>query len=378
MVSHLADNLVGRYANDAKRLLDPFCGSGAVLLSAQRRGIPVSGIDLNPVAALFSKVKLSGFCQSEAARLAGKLVGSAKKNGHTMPVHWEAKHYWFTAGALAKFERLRAACCDLGLDQSADGTAVLLALALSVRLCSRADQRSPKPFISKQATLMRRGLHFDPYKLIPSLLEELSEFYGTNLPRTNWNFVLSDIVCDTGLPKRIGKHSHVITSPPYINAQDYFRNFKLELHCLEGVLPFSVANVKERFIGTDRGSLLLDIPDEEMKRQRDHLPQLVALGRKSPRSAAIVHRYLYDMGKAFDNIKKCLEKNGTFVLVCGDNLIAGKRIRTWQVLTDMLTERDFELFDSFTDPIGDRLLAPKRCGHKGLIKEEVIQAFRLN
>jgi hypothetical protein len=99
---------------------------------------------------------------------------------------------------------------------------------------------------------------------------------------------------------------------------------------------------------------------------------------QSPRSEAVVHRYLHDMGHAFDNIRDCLECGGTFVLVCGDNLIGGQRIRTWQVLTEMLTERGFGLFDSFTDPIGDRLLAPKRCGHKGLIKEEVIQAFRLN
>jgi len=35
-------------------------------------------------------------------------------------------------------------------------------------------------------------------------------------------------------------------------------------------------------------------------------------------------------------------------------------------------------FDSFVDPIKDRLLAPKRLGHIGLIKEEVVMAFRKN
>jgi hypothetical protein len=41
-----------------------------------------------------------------------------------------------------------------------------------------------------------------------------------------------------------------------------------------------------------------------------------------------------------------------------------------------LVERGFKQLDSFTDRIKDRMLAPKRCGHKGLIKEEVLLAFR--
>jgi hypothetical protein len=41
----------------------------------------------------------------------------------------------------------------------------------------------------------------------------------------------------------------------------------------------------------------------------------------------------------------------------------------------MLEQQGFVLFDSFSDRIESRMLAPKRCGHKGLIKEEVVSAF---
>jgi len=189
--------------------------------------------------------------------------------------------------------------------------------------------------------------------------------------------LLADVTTDKAVPKLVGKHSHVITSPPYINAQDYFRNFKLELHLLEGVLPFEVDVLISRFIGTERGDLLAGVNEEQISRQRERVTQLKLLAKKSPRAEAVVHRYLHDMGNAFETVKGCLEPGGTFVLVCGDNLIAGQRIRTWQILTEMLVERGFKLFDHFTDPIGDRMLAPKRCGHKGMIKEEVVSAFRL-
>lgn len=78
MVFRLADQLVERYAGSARRLLDPLCGSGAVLSAAHRRGIPVSGVDLNPVAALLSSVKLNGFSGDSAVMLANELVSTAQ------------------------------------------------------------------------------------------------------------------------------------------------------------------------------------------------------------------------------------------------------------------------------------------------------------
>jgi hypothetical protein len=83
------------------------------------------------------------------------------------------------------------------------------------------------------------------------------------------------------------------------------------------------------------------------------------------------------MGRSLDTIKNCLAPKGHFILVCGDNLIGGMRIRTWRVLKHMVEERGFRLFDLFSDRIKNRLLAPQRSGHKGLIKEEVVCAFEL-
>lgn len=376
MVNRLADDLIRRYAVGARSLLDPFCGSGAVLLAGMRSGICTTGVDINPVAALHSHVKLSGFSPTKAMALAHDLVRVSQGTSRTLPIRWPDKCYWFTPLTLHKYERLRFASRKLCLNESDDGMAVLLCFALSIRLCSRADQRSPKPFISKHAIADRKCRHFDPYRMIPKLLGELGECYCKQSPNGSGRFVLADITSDTNLRRRIGVHSHVITSPPYVNAQDYFRNFKLELYLLEDVLPFQVDSLKERFIGTERGDLLAGISQERIQDQRERVPQMKALARTSHRYEAILHRYLSDMGDAFDVIGRCLEPKGTLVLVCGDNLIAGQRIPTWRILAGMLADRQFCLFDSFKDRIADRLLPPKRCGHKGLIKDEVVLAFK--
>src|SRR3989442_10991539 len=59
MVPSIARELIACYSAPGDLVYDPFCGSGTTLVEAsltQRRG---SGIDLNPLAVLLSKVKTS-------------------------------------------------------------------------------------------------------------------------------------------------------------------------------------------------------------------------------------------------------------------------------------------------------------------------------
>jgi len=169
----------------------------------------------------------------------------------------------------------------------------------------------------------------------------------------------------------------VITSPPYVNAQDYFRNSKLELYMLEGVLPYRIDDIIHRFIGTERGVDRSVLTNDGAERRRELVPELRFLEKRHVGQAVILHQYLRDMEAALSATKALLEPEGTFVLVCGDNLIGGRRIITWQVLNTMLKHLGFTLFDTFGDRIRNRAVAPRRSGHKGMIKQEIVSAFKL-
>lgn len=379
MVSHLAERLVKRYASGASALLDPFSGSGAVLVAASRAGIAAYGMDLNPIAGLFCRVKLRGFESRSAERLAARWIKAAcVRQRITCPVDWDQKNYWFTPGTLRKLELLRSVWPRVvGDTDSRERDAVLLAYTLSIRLCSRADQRSPKPFISGIARETRAGRHFAPSRTMLAVLRSLSALYGVRRTRRSV-FERRDVsdLTKRQRPRRL--YSHVITSPPYINAQDYFRNFKLELYLLEGLLRYRVDQLIPRFIGTDRGPLTDGIPSVVLTANRRLVRGLVDLEARAPRSASVVHRYFHKMSAVCDVLKVSLRPGGRLVLVCGDNLIAGHRIRTWKCLEHLLRRRGFRLRDRFSDPIGDRMLPPKRSGHRGLIKEEVVSVFQLS
>lgn len=380
MVSHLARRLVDRYLPASSRstdlsVFDPFCGSGAVIVSAAQRGFSVSGLDISPYATLLTKVKLAGFDPHIASELASKLVAEAKSSPKSMSMNWRLKSYWFSARSLRDIERLRAAAVRLELNSSHEGRAILLAMALSMRLCSRADQRSPKPFISRIARETRINNTYDPCGAVVRLVEKLGDVYGgirLAMPR-----VYAANICSTSVRELdIGIHSHVITSPPYLNAQDYFRNSKFELHLLEGILPFRVRDICDVFVGTERGHLVRDVPAAFTDQCFSLVPQLDAIHLAAPRLAKVVQRYLFDMSSSFVNASRFLAPDGKLVLVCGDNLVGGVRIRTWRVLHSMLHSLGFALRDSFSDKIRNRSVPPNRKGHKGLIKEEVVCAYQ--
>ena len=374
MVGQLADALVKKYAEKCDHLFDPFCGSGAILTSGKKRGLVVSGCDINPYAVLLTEVKLNGFDPNKAQQLLTRVISSARSSEMTLPTTWPLD-YWFTRGTLDKYLRIRFSAKKHKLSETKEGRAVLLSIASSVRRCSRADQRSPKPFISKEAILFRKGKHFDPYDIISVTFSKLKELYRTIATDESEVRAIDIVKNVSSVDFQSNSYSRVITSPPYINAQDYFRNFKLELYLLEGLLPFAVSDVKSRFVGTEQGQLLEDVTREEEDWFRKLVPSLARIAEAGNKAEPIIYRYLHDMNAVFDRLIKIAKPGGTLVLVCGDNLISGFRIPTWQILSSILEKKGFEMFDRFHDAIERRSLAPVRSGHKGLIKEEVISAY---
>lgn len=60
MIPQVAGRLIDKYISlnpSCRVVLDPFCGSGTVLVEAKRRGLESWGIDINPLARLIAKAK---------------------------------------------------------------------------------------------------------------------------------------------------------------------------------------------------------------------------------------------------------------------------------------------------------------------------------
>ena len=61
MIPQIARRLLDRYAHPKDIVLDPFCGSGGVLVEARLAHMSSVGIDINPLACLLARVKSTPF-----------------------------------------------------------------------------------------------------------------------------------------------------------------------------------------------------------------------------------------------------------------------------------------------------------------------------
>ena len=70
MFHRIPAEILGSFAGERLTVLDPYCGSGTVLLEAALQGHRAVGADVNPLARLISTVKTrrldtSGLCEEK-------------------------------------------------------------------------------------------------------------------------------------------------------------------------------------------------------------------------------------------------------------------------------------------------------------------------
>ncbi|RLE79482.1 MAG: hypothetical protein DRJ51_07695 [Thermoprotei archaeon] len=69
MIPQIARRLIERYSERKDVILDPFCGSGGVLVESMLLGRNSIGIDINPLALIIAKAKTTPLEPSELERL---------------------------------------------------------------------------------------------------------------------------------------------------------------------------------------------------------------------------------------------------------------------------------------------------------------------
>jgi tRNA G10 N-methylase Trm11 len=108
MVPQLAEKLVLAFVPKGERVLDPFCGGGAVLVECVRHGRKPTGSDVNPLAVLISKVK-STYIERKALQDAWIYVHTHTVRNLDGAMSFPENYnigYWFLPGTIAELTSL--------------------------------------------------------------------------------------------------------------------------------------------------------------------------------------------------------------------------------------------------------------------------------
>ena len=383
LIPHIPRYYIENYTEKNDVILDPFCGSGTSLLEARILGRNSIGLDINPLAALISEVKSTQMDEKDLGLAILKIKKGLNKNNEGTSVNFPNIDYWFSNKAQKELVSIKYNIENLNGDFSEDINRFLLVTFSSIiRKSSFADPRMAKTYKSKRVVeKIQKGWKPTPIQNFKEALDknfDMMKSLSEHLNSNN-NYVKTytgDARNTSELLKKAGikKTKFIITSPPYINAQDYFRSYKLELWWLGLATTEEVNNLKKRSIGTENTSGC-DRNVKPICEDKSLQTILNKLWKKDKFKSYIVHNYFEDMNSTLNEFYKSLDKGGHLCLITGNNTICEMLIPTNQVLNRMAKKVGFKQVEIAKDEIKNRTLPPDRNHKGGVIKEEWITVF---
>lgn len=301
---------------DGARIVDPFCGSGTVLVEARVRGLPSWGIDLNPVALRVAEVKTEVRPLEERRRFAEALAHVVERSKERVRAKVDARAP-LTKEQAARYEghvlkELAGLHKEIGAIENEQDRRALF-VVMSAILVKVSTQRSDTTSNQAKESTRRMG-RFIPTEIFEKKGFELIERWATFADAAHANGPAPKLSLDDA------RHMHsvltkpadlVITSPPYAGTYDY-----AEHHALRAPwLGVSLDRIAEDELGSRR--------------------TLIAAGA--------LDRWDEQVKDVLRSLARALADDGLAVFVVGDGDIGGTRVRADEQLRRLLESKEAPL-----------------------------------
>lgn len=359
-------------------VVDPFCGSGTVLLEAARLGLPSVGIEQNPIGALVSRVKGT---PPDAEELAEALhLIDASKDRSSSHDYGSALERWFRPNDLDELSSMRRAIAKVTVGQDIrDG--LLLVLALVTRQVAITDPRIPVPVRPHPDEVPRRSrpsVRASWAHQGRALVQSISaDFHNGDAGRVK--VIAGDARLSASWDETRGSGNNLIlTSPPYGTAQKYLRSTSLEHAVLFGKDFKGVAHHERSSIGRERLRLKEAEAALEWTAPQAVEKWLSAIGEAQPSRETVYRAYFRDMSEMFTEAARPDIRCIRMVMIASTNTVGGVEIPTYKLLRSLAIERGWEFKASFRDAIRGRALLTRRNGEARPAGHEWIEVLERN
>ena len=365
-------------------ILDPFCGSGTVLLEANLRGNHATGIDINPLAQLISRVKTTPLNPSELRSQLTTLIPRANRS-RSMPLPEPTLDSWLSRSARVGLHRLTIAIEEIADARFRDFFRV--ALTSIVRRVSVADPAIP-PLVrlreeraASAGARYRNALNRSQSITTSSVYSSFLDAATGNIQRMSEFHELRHVVGHTLLGARGSDAAHtglrsesidaIITSPPYCGAQKYIRSMKLEL-ILIGCPQNELRQLDHQTLGTEavttRSTQLVELLTGDY-----YVDRIVRrVYKMNPVRARMASDYAKYLNEFANECWRVLRPGGQLLVTLGRSTLAGIPFPADQVFRRASQAVGLDFIATLVDPIRSRGLLTRRHGTAGRIDHEYI------
>ncbi|MBI3815597.1 MAG: hypothetical protein HY279_14165 [Nitrospinae bacterium] len=376
-------SLINNYCRKAACIYDPFVGTGTTIFAADQLNIKTLYSEINPLLQFLIHTKIKILKSNPAARkqlsdkanqIAGQLIEKIEnfeedkylKESYRL-IFGNSKYFEDTV--LSQLLRLRSFIDIVKLEDellSDTVTIAVLAALIPVSFMKKAgDVRfKTKGELEKEKVELK---NFLPNKLKEIANDILNLEFAV---KTTPEMILSnaknvDLANDLEIEA-------VITSPPYLNGTNYFRNTKLELWFLRYIqfendlrffrdqaLTSGINDVKKDTSGSNGTNITTKsklLKDTLLKLHKKSYDQRIPIMAKS---------YFEEMYVIFSKLREHLTNRSKILIDIGDSIFANVHIKTDDILIEVLTSLGYELKEK-------KLLRKRRSRNKEILSQTLL------
>lgn len=376
MIPQIANRLIRNFSKPGDLVLDPFCGSGSVLVEALVLGRNAIGIDINPLACLIAKVKTTPLNIEKLKSLVQRVLENLSKKGFMnddkihLPAIPSASH-WFKPNVLRALAIIKSAIDEtINKDLEQEYYDFFrVCFSMTVRRSSNIASSDNPYFIRALTGEKLRKHNPDPFKIFNEQLKEgvkrIEEFSKLIPNNVKAKVLLGDA---RSLPLNDEEADIVVTSPPYgeeSHTMSYTRFAKLSLYWL-GYTSRQIKEIEKCSLGGTKFEpySLSEFPEFIQKLYEK-------VRNKNKKRATEMLYFLSDYARSLKEIKRVLVKGGYACVVIGDRSVAGIPIPNGLITVHMGEQIGLKHMQSFTRTIPKKVL-PRRDYKVELINKENI------
>ena len=381
--------LIDRYSSPGEVVLDPFCGSGTLLVEALLSGRAAIGLDVYTLATFISRVKCTPLppelLQNAFTALKEDLSSVRRsKREYDRLIHDDLSphsiarfrrrlkiptipniEHWFRVYVVLDLAQLRARILRAHVAPRVRDF-FLACFAGIIRNSSNADPVavSGLEVTAHMKRLDEQGRRIDPFELFKRRVErelagmrelwEQSKDVRVRVQRGDATELTRQV--------RVGSVDVVITSPPYNTAVDYYRRHTLEMYWLDMVhTQEDRLRLAPKYLG--RVQVRQSNPRLRHAFESDYVKRLIAhAGSVSPMQQRAVTHYCASMHRSLEHIARVLKPGGLAVFVVGNSKWNGRRLRATKLLGEIAQDH-FDVCDTLTYRTRNRYMSYER--HNG-------------
>lgn len=368
-------------------VLDPFCGSGTVLVEALLHGRRAAGADSNPLARLITRVKTTPIDGKRLERAQRSLLSRLPRVEPVIPEP-ESLERWFHPHAIKELGRLRASIDRIAAQEVREF--YLLCLSACARRVSLADPRISVP------VRLRADQYAEDHWLRQKTVDRISylgrvDVVGEFVAVANANIQRLASIGGLGGPVEIADDARhvspavpiglgggdvdlVLSSPPYLGAQKYVRASRLSLIWLGLATSDEIPRLARTSIGREHfRKAEFEEPVSSGLPEADAI--IDSVREANPQRAHLAATYLNEMRSAIDVMVDSLRPEGRAVIVAGANQLCGKEFPTPKFLRELFHRRGMQTDLALVDAIRSRGLMTRRNRSASLIPNETVFVF---